>query len=150
MADTFEDRFKEFMTNIILIGLEYVQNMADEIYFHCLWKERNAECNVYFKINGLSVEKANFEIALSEEQKKKFQYDQLETRQQRFSDAIIENLSAAETFCNKIAHPMPSSIEINYNVETSEMKTNYLYGQSKKSVKAENLENITGKRPNYI
>ena len=105
MDNNFEVRFNDFLTNIVLSGLEYVQNMAEEININLSWRERKVSCNVFFcnvfyRINGILIEKPNFDDALSEAQKKVFRYDLLKQRQEHFSDSVIENLTNAKKNCN--------------------------------------------------
>jgi hypothetical protein len=123
MAKVFEDYFSEFQMDMLSICLEYVENLADEIYIHCSCEQGIVSCNVFFRINGTIVKRSKLNDALPEQQKKNFLYDISDIRQQKLISLVNEDIKRLEMLCKQNNHPVPTELKIQYNVALKSMKS---------------------------
>jgi hypothetical protein len=127
MEKVFEDFFTELQADMVSICLEYAANKADEIFIHCSCEQGIVTANVFYRINGVVVRRSKLNDALSDEQKKSFQYDVSDARQQGLNRIVNENIRKIEKVCKDNNRPMPTEMKIRYNVSKNSMKADYSY-----------------------
>lgn len=127
MAKQFEDEFSGLQADMVSICMEYVDGKADEIFIHCSYEEERISCNIFYKINNIIVRRSKVNDALTEEQRRNFQYDTSDNRQQQLVHIVNDNIENIGKLCTAINHPIPTEMKIHYDVSKNSMKAQYCY-----------------------
>jgi hypothetical protein len=127
MAKKFEDLFSKTQADMVSRSLDYVENRADDIFIHCSYEEGRITCNVFYRINGKVVRRSKVNDALTYEEKKSFQYNISDARQQQLVHAINDNIEEMAKLCKEENQPVPAEIKIRYNVRKNSMKSEFGY-----------------------
>ncbi|GHT68392.1 hypothetical protein FACS1894110_15830 [Spirochaetia bacterium] len=127
MEKIFEDYFTELQADMVDICLEYVENKAEEIYIYVSREGRTQTGNVFYKINNMFVKKYELNDALTEDERKKFQYDVSDVQQNGVLAIINEDIEKIEKLCKQYDKAMPTEMKIVYDVAKTSMKAEYRY-----------------------
>jgi hypothetical protein len=127
MAKEFEDNFSAIHADMVSVCLEYVENKADDIFIHCSYEEGRITCNVFYRVNGMIVRRSKVNDALTDEEKKTFQYDVSDARQQQLVHIINDEIEKIAKLCKAASQPVPTEMKIHYNVKKNSMKVDCCY-----------------------
>ncbi|GHU77796.1 hypothetical protein FACS189462_0630 [Spirochaetia bacterium] len=127
MEKTFEDYFTELQADMVDICLEYVKNKAEKIYIYISREGKMTMSGVFYKINNIFVERHKLNDALTEDEKRKFQYDVSDDQQRSLLTIINGDVAKIIKLCKQYNKDMPTEMKIIYDVTKTSMKAEYKY-----------------------
>ncbi|MFD2656794.1 DUF600 domain-containing protein [Gracilibacillus thailandensis] len=127
MSKIFEDYLSELQADMVAICLEYVENMAEDIYIYCSYEPEMYAFDVFYRINGQIVLKNNLNEAIDNTNHKPIFCDTSENRQEAVLDIGLKNLEEIHKKCKEYGRDMPTEIKLHYNVKQNSLKANYKY-----------------------
>ncbi|WP_010532261.1 hypothetical protein [Lentibacillus jeotgali] len=114
MSKVFEDYLSELHTDMVDIGLEYVENRAEDIYIYCSYEPEMYAFDVFYKINGQFVLKNNLNNTVNDSDKELF--DTSEPRQEALLDVGLKNLEEIHKKCKEYEEEMPTEIKLHLSL----------------------------------
>ncbi|QIQ21444.1 DUF600 domain-containing protein [Zophobihabitans entericus] len=133
MTKSFEDIFSELQSDMVSIGLEYVNNKADYIYIYCACENKMLTFDLFYKINGKFLHKHKVNDAGNG-----FEYNVSMERMRQVLHIGTDDLEKIYALCKNDNREMPTEIKIIYNVQTNSFEAQYSY-----DLQYSNKDNLT-------
>src|SRR5699024_5883596 len=121
MTKQFEFNFSEIQADMVAICLEYVNDMADDIYIYCSYEQNLYKFDVFYKVNNQYVHKHELNKVSNHK------YNVSLDRQKALMKIGLNNLKLIHQKCQEFNQDMPTEIKLHYNVKENSLKGKYKY-----------------------
>ena len=120
MSKVFEDLFMEIQEDMIVAGLDFVDEVADKIYIYGSQEGRLSVGDCFFEVNGDVYTRTELK-ELSDDY---YACDKKETICIR---TLTNDVSKMDDLCKEYDRPMPTEIKMVYDVKKGSLSVDYKY-----------------------
>jgi hypothetical protein len=135
MDKTFEELFKELLSDLVDVCVEYAEDQAEKIYLYATWWEGKAFFDVFYKLDGAIFRKDALHCS-----GRVFQHEANPAIQAEVVHRGIQTLEELNLRCRDYFMEMPIEIRLIYDAETNAMSGQYIYEEGKEGPRWTNPE----------